>query len=308
MSKVKTLFELLANPKSLKMVLLKSFGKNIPDEKYLKMLYKLKTGHELNLDYPKTYTEKIQWLKLYDRRPEYTKMQDKYAVREFIKETIGEEYLIPLLGVWDRADDIDFDALPDQFVIKCNHDCASVIICRDKSTFDKAEAKRHLQDCLQKSYYPDGREWAYRDIKPKIIAEKYMQDSNEKTLTDYKFFCFSGIARLVLVTSGPAHTPERRVDFYDIDFNSLPIKRGEMSGSGHAAAIKKPKGFDSLVQLAEKLSAGIPFVRMDFYLIEGHPFFGEVAFYPSGGMAEFKPYEWEERVGSWIILPSKTAK
>lgn len=303
MSKIKTIFELFADPKSLKLVLLKVFGKNMPDEKYLKMFYKIKTGHELDLDNPKTYTEKLQWIKLYDRRPEYTMMQDKYAIRKFIKETIGEEYLIPLLGVWDCADDIDFDSLPDQFVLKCNHDCASVMICREKSTFDTVEARKHLRTCLQKNYYPDGREWAYKDIKPKIIAEKYMQNGDEKTLTDYKFFCFSGTARMVLLASGQAHTPERRLNFYDIDFNLLPIRRGEMPSSENT--VSKPDGFDDLVILAEKLSAGIPFVRVDFYLVEGHPYFGEVAFYPSGGMAEFKPREWEERVGDWIILPDK---
>lgn len=233
-------------------------------------------------------------------------MQDKYAVREFVKETIGEEYLIPLLGVWDSADDIDFDALPDQFVIKCNHDCASVMICREKNTFDTAEARKHLQACLQKNYYPDGREWAYKDIKPRIIAEKYMQNSGEETLTDYKFFCCSGTARMVLLASGEAHTSARRTDYYDMDFNLLPIRRGGMSCTSQA--VSKPKGFDSLIPLAEKIAAGIPFVRVDLYLVEGHPYFGEVAFYPSGGMAEFRPHEWEERIGSWITLPDKQSQ
>ena len=282
---------------------LRIHGDGMPDEEYIREVYRLRTGHEPDLEDPRTYTEKLQWLKLHDRKPLYTVMQDKIAVRQYVRDTIGEEYLIPLLGVWENADDVPFGDLPDRFVIKCNHDCASVIICRDRSRFDAERAREKLRACLKTNYYDAGREWAYRDIPPKILAEKYMCAPGEKQLTDYKFFCFSGEAKLVMVTSGEAHTAERRCDFYDPDFNRLPIERGRMSGTDRER--EKPEGFDRLIPLAEKIAGDIPFIRVDFYLIGGHPYFGEVAFYPSGGFAEFRPRSWEEKVGSWIRLPDE---
>ena len=192
---------------------------------------------------------------------------------------------------------------PDQFVLKCNHDCASVVICRDKATFDREKARAKLDACLRANYYYSSREWAYKDIKPLIIAEKYMSDGRSSTLTDYKFFCCSGKAKMVLLASGEAHTDQRRLDYFDMDFTPLPIRRGAMTGAG--SRMEKPEGFDALVSLAEKIAGTIPFIRVDFYLVDGHPYFGEIAFYPSAGLAEFSPHEWEERVRSWIQLPRK---
>ncbi len=291
----------LIDIRTMERKLLLRYGKRMPDDKYLKKLYKIKTGRTLDLVNPQTYTEKLQWLKIYDRNPLYTKMQDKYAVREYISNVIGDEYLIPLLGTWNNANDIEFDLLPDQFVLKCNHDCASVVICRDKKKLDFEYTRTKLNTCLKKNYYEPAREWAYKDIKPIIMAEKYMSDSSEKTLTDYKFFCFSGEAKMVLIASGEAHTSSRRLDYYDMQFNHLPIKRGTIKGTEDYHT--KPNGFELLVTLAEKVAGNIPFIRVDFYLIDGHPYFGEVAFYPSAGLAEFYPYEWEKRVGEWIHLP-----
>ncbi|MBR3019801.1 MAG: glycosyl transferase [Clostridia bacterium] len=301
MSIIKNLRTYCTDAKARKLKLLELTGKGMDDEAYIKKMYSLMVGKELNLDHPETYTEKLQWLKLHDRRPEYTMMQDKYAIRDYIKKTIGEEYLIPLLGVWDRAEDIDFDNLPNEFVIKCNHDCASVSICRDKKKYDQEAARKKLKACLEKDYYLEGREWAYKDIKRKIIAEKYMHNGDEKVLSDYKFFCFSGKARMVLVASGEAHSSERRLVFYDTDYHYLPIQRGDTPEPESKS--EKPDGFDQLIPLAEKLAGNIPFIRVDFYLVEGHPYFGEIAFYPSGGFAAFKPDEWERKIGSWIKLP-----
>ena len=301
MASINSLMIIIKDPKERRLRILKTFRKWMSEEAYITSLYKLKVGRELDLANPRTYTEKIQWLKLYDRNPKYTMMQDKYLVREYVSKMIGDEYLIPLLGVWERVDDIDFNSLPNQFVLKCNHDCASVIICRDKTSFNVMVAKEKLNRCLKRDYSIAGGEWAYRDIKRRIIAEQYMHDNNEKTLNDYKFFCFSGKAKIVMITSGEAHTKERRLDFYDMDFNPLDIRRGEMLKSGQP--INKPLGIDELIPLVEKIADGIPFVRVDFYLINGHPYFGEIAFYPSSGFAEFSPYEWEERIGSWIELP-----
>ena len=293
----------LTDIKTTRRKILHKYGKRMSDEKYLRKIYKLKTGRSLNLENPQTYTEKLQWLKLYDRNPLYTQMQDKYAVREYISNVIGSEYLIPLLGVWNNAYDIDFDKLPDQFVLKCNHDCASVVICKDKNKIDFENTRVNLNKCLQRNYYDNAREWAYKDIKPKIMAEKYMYDNCGSTLMDYKFFCFSGKAKMLMLTSGEAHTENRRFDFYDMQLNHLPIQRGKTKGA--KGDFSKPEGFDLLVLLAEKVAGDIPFVRVDFYLINGHPYFGEVAFYPSAGLAEFHPYEWEKKVGDWIKLPQK---
>lgn len=300
-AQINTVRNMILDPMLRDKMELRLFGRLLSDKAYLQKTYRLRTGHKLDLKQPKTYTEKIQWIKLYDRRPIYTLMQDKYAVREYIANTIGSEYLIPLIGVWKDANDIDFESLPNQFVLKCNHDCASVVICRDKRTLDIEQARKKLNMCLQKNYYDPGREWAYKDIKPLIIAEKYMSNGNEKTLTDYKFFCFYGKAKMLYVGTGEPHTDQQRIDFFDIDFNHLPIQRGSIPNADKT--INKPKGFDALIPLVEKLAQNIPFIRVDFYLIEGRPYFGEVAFYPSSGFAEFSPHEWEERVGEWIILP-----
>lgn len=301
MPKIKGIWEYLTDIKARKLDLLLKFGKNMSDERYLKKLYRIKMGRPLNLSDPQTYTEKLQWLKLYDRKPEYTVLQDKYAVRDYVAKTIGSEYLIPLLGVWEDAKDIDFTKLPDQFVLKCNHDSASVIICRDKTKLDYEKTREKLNECLRTNYYLSAREWAYKDIKPLIIAEKYMAMSNQETLTDYKFFCFSGKAKIVMLTSGEAHTRNRRNDLFDISFNRLPIQRGNVEGSN--VLYNKPEKFDVLVSLAERIAGNIPFIRVDFYLIEDHPYFGEVAFYPSAGLSQFSPSEWEEKIGSWIKLP-----
>ena len=255
----------------------------------------------MNLDNPQTYTEKLQWLKLYDRQPKYTIMQDKYAVRDYVAETIGEEYLVPLLGVWNDANEINFDNLPNQFVLKCNHDCASVVVCRDKKTLDIEKTRSKLNTCLRNNYYKVGREWTYKNIKPLIIAEKYLSEKDELSLTDYKFFCFAGKALMLYVGTGEPHTDRQRIDYFDVDFNHLPIRREGISWADKT--IIKPEGFNQLIDLAEKMAKGIPFIRVDFYLVDHHPYFGEVAFYPSAGFSEFVPYEWEKRIGNWIKLP-----
>lgn len=291
----------IKNGKARKIKLLHTVGSHLNDVTYSKLLYRISVGRHLNLKKPQTYTEKLQWLKLNDRRPEYTMMQDKYAVREYVANTIGNEYLIPLLGLWKDANDIDFQTLPDQFVLKCNHDCGSVIICRDKSQFNFDKAKERLNTCLSKNYYDSAREWAYKDIKPLILAEKYMSTYNEKTLTDYKFFCFSGKAKMLYVGTGEPHTDQQRIDYFDVEFNHLPIKRGSIPNANKT--IEKPEGFEKLIPLVERIANNIPFIRVDFYIVDGHPYFGEIAFYPSAGLAEFSPYEWEERIGSWIQLP-----
>lgn len=278
----------------------RGFFKWMSDETYLKLLYKYSMGKELNLDNPETYTEKLQWIKLYDRRPEYTMMVDKYAVRAYVAEKIGEEYLIPLLGVWNNPDEIDFESLPNQFVMKCNHDSGGVIICKDKSELDVGKTRTFLKQRMKESFFWAAREWPYKNIPHKIIAEKYMVDESGYELKDYKFFCFDGICKAVFIATDRG--TDTRFDFFDTDFNHLPIKNGHKNAE---KPIAKPQGWEHMIRLAEKLSQGIPQVRVDLYSIYDHPYFGEMTLFHYGGKKPFVPEEWDYTFGSWIHLPDK---
>ncbi len=271
----------------------------LPDKVYLKKLYRQRTGKELNLKNPQTFTEKLNWLKLYDRRPEYTMMVDKYAVRDYVAEKIGEEYLVPLVGTWESVEDIPFDELPDQFVLKCNHD-NGVIICRDKKNFDVEAAKRELQFHLSRDYYKKCREWPYKNVKRRIIAEKYISEGTDAPLVDYKFFCFNGEAKaLFIATNRPYDT---RFDFFSRDFTHLPIINGHPNSDN---VIKRPDNFEEMLFVAEKLSSGMPHVRVDLYNLDGRVFFSEMTFHHFGGFHPFEPEEWDGKVGSWLELPKK---
>ena len=276
------------------------FYNKMPDEKYLKKLFRLHIGKELDLDSPKGFNEKIQWLKLYNRKPEYTTMVDKYTAKKYAAEKIGEQYIIPSLGVWDRAEDIDPGKLPDKFVLKCTHDSGGVVICRDKSEFDIEAARKKINKRLKANYYYSGREWPYKNVKPRIIAEKYMEEPGSSELKDYKFMCFNGKVRCTFVCS--ERFEKLKVTFYDNDWKRMPFERHY-----HASEtdIPKPKNFDKMVELAEILSEDIPFLRVDFYEINGHIYFGELTFFPGSGFEEFTPEEWDRILGDWITLPPK---
>lgn len=276
----------------------------VPDETFLKFVYRINYGRKLELENPQRYTDKIQWLKLYDRRPEYVQMVDKYGVREYIAERIGEEYLVPVLGVWDRFDDIDFDALPDQFVLKCTHDSASVIVCTDKSALDLESAKKRLTRCLKNNGYDYGREWPYKNVPPRIIAEEYLVDESGYELKDYKFFCFDGEVKALFVAKDRQNKDEEtKFDFFDADFNHLPFRNGHPTSD---PPYYKPENFEKMKELAAKLSVGIPQVRVDFYNVNGKIYFGELTFFHWSGMRGFEPDEWDFTFGSWIKLPDKT--
>lgn len=277
---------------------------DMSDEEYLKRLYKARIGRELNLSHPKTFNEKIQWLKLHDRKPIYTTMVDKYTAKQYVADRIGEEYIIPTLGVWDKFEDIDFDALPNQFVLKCTHDSGGLVICRDKSSLDKQKAKEKIERSLKKNYYWSGREWPYKDVKPRIIAEQYMEDTKTEELRDYKFFCFDGVAKaLFIATDRQKEDEEVKFDFYDMEFRHLDFKQGHPNASVSPA---KPETFNEMRQLAEKLSKGIPHLRVDFYEVNGKAYFGELTFSHFSGMVPFNPEKWDETFGSWIRLPENT--
>lgn len=281
----------------------RGFFTNWSDEKYLKAAYKARFKRTLDLKNPQTYNEKLQWLKLYDRRPEYTRMVDKYEVKKFVADLIGELYIIPTLGVWDRVEDIDFDSLPNQFVLKCTHDSGGLVICRDKKSLDLDYVRTKLTKSLKRNYYLHCREWPYKDVKPRIIAEKYMVDESGYELKDYKFFCFDGEPKALFIASDRGiEGEETKFNFYDMDFNLLPFTNGHPNST---KPIYKPNGFERMKELAAILSKGIPHVRVDFYYINGQIYFGELTFFHWSGMTPFVPEEWDYTFGSWIKLPEK---
>ncbi len=274
-------------------------SKIIPDEYYLKHRYKRLMGKKLNLDPPVTYNEKLNWIKLYDHNPLYTKLADKLAVREYVKERIGEEYLIPLIGVWDKVDDIDFDSLPDQFVLKCTHDSESAIICKDKSHFDIDAAKKKIRKALKRNFYYYSREWVYKDIFPRVIAETYVEDRKDKELRDYKIFCFDGIPKAMFIaTDRGIH--ETKFDFYDMDFNHLDFVQHYPNSD---KPIHRPEHFEEMKELASKLSEGLYQSRIDLYDANGRLFFGEITFFHHGGTTPFVPEKWDYIFGEWLNLP-----
>lgn len=273
------------------------------DETFLKLKYKNVFGKKLDLENPKTFNEKLQWLKLYNRKPEYTIMVDKYKVRDYIAQMLGEEYLIPLLGVWDDPDEIDFDALPDQFVLKCNHNSGlGMCICKDKSKLNIPKVRAELRKGLKENYYIKFREWPYKDVPRKIIAEKYMTNGNGEDLNDYKLMCFNGKVKTTFVCSDRFSKDGLKVTFYDTDWRRMPFERHYPASK---AEIDKPQTYEKMVTLAEKLAFGIPFVRVDFYEINGNIYFGELTFFPGSGYEEFTPEEWDKTLGDWIKLPTE---
>lgn len=267
------------------------------DEAFLKIKFWCNLGYRLDLKNPRTFNEKLQWLKLYNRKPEYTMMVDKYEAKKYVASVIGEEYIIPTLGVWDRAEDIDFDKLSDKFVLKSTHDTGGVIICKDKAAFDKRELKK-LDKALTRNFVAYTREYPYKDVKPRIIAEQFMVDESGTELKDYKFFCFNGKCKLLFVATDRPH--DTRFDFYDTEFNHLPFKNGHPYATKE---IKKPKGFDEMIKLAEALAKDLPpHVRVDFYNVNGKIYFGELTFYYNSGMVPFEPQEWDYKIGEMLKL------
>jgi len=271
----------------------------IPDKQYLKMVYYAETGAKLDLDNPTTFNEKIQWLKLYDRNPLYIKTSDKFEVRKYIADKIGDEYLIPLLNVWETVDDIDFDLLPESFVLKCTHGSTSNIICKNKNNLEIDSTKALISKWMKRNWFWFGREWPYKHIPPRIIAEAYMVDESGYELKDYKFFCFNGIPRLIQVHFD--RYTNSKIKFFDTNWNYLPISSRYKTDPDKI--IKKPERFYTMLDLAGKLSVGFPYMRVDFYSIGNSIFVGELTLYPASGFGMFSPDEWNYTLGGWIDLP-----
>lgn len=280
---------------------------HVDDELYLKLMFKGTIGKRLNLKNPVTFSEKLQWLKLHDHDPRYPIMADKFRVRDYIAREIGEEYLIPLIGVFDSVDDIDFDLLPNQFVLKCNHNSGlGMCICKDKRSLDIDKARENLRIGLAEDYYSKGREWAYKDIPRKIVCEKFMVDESGCDLPDYKIHCFNGEPRLILVCQDRFTGNELTEDFFSEKWEHLPIKRQNHPWS--STIIKKPSSLEEMLAISRTLSKDIPFVRTDFYLINGKVYFGELTFFPASGFAPFIPEAYDKIIGEWLILPVKNLR
>lgn len=275
----------------------------VSDSSFLKMAYWLQFGEKLNLENPQTFNEKLQWLKINDHRPEYVKLVDKVAVKEYVSERIGQEYVIPTLGVWKRPDEIEWDNLPNQFVLKWNHDSGSIVICKDKSVFDKKSAIKKLRYGEKVNGFWYGREWPYKKVKPLLLAEKYMEDTKTHELRDYKVFTFDGKAYMLLIASGRQKKDgEVKFDYFDIHKGHLNIKNEHPNS---AILPELPVSFDKMILLAEDVSKGYPHMRVDFYEVNGRVYFGEITLYHGSGLMNWKPDEWNYTMGSWITLPEK---
>ena len=301
---MRTLSYYLKNPKYFFIYLLnKSFGNWLSDRSFLKLKYWLVMDKRLNLDNPQTFSEKLQWLKLNDRRPEYTDMVDKVKAKEYVASVLGDEFIIPTLGVWEDPEKIDFDALPDRFVIKCNHNSGTgMYICKDKSKMDVERVKKELKKGLKSDYYLLGREWPYKNVARRILAEKFIDPAPNMTdLPDYKFFCFNGEPKFCQVISN--RNTQMSIDFFDFEWKHQPFHEPHNYPFADTEP-QKPKNYEKMWDAAARLAKGKPFSRIDFYDIGERVYFGEITFYPTSGMGGFDPDEWDVKFGEWIKLPS----
>lgn len=291
--------KLLKNPKAICQISLSYLSPLISDKLFLKLFHRLYLGYSLDLKHPKTYQEKLQWLKLYNRKPEYTIMADKVKAKEWVANKIGKEHIIPTIGVWKDPAEIDFDALPDKFVLKCNHNSGlGMCICKDKKKLDIDKVKRELLKGIRQNYFLHAREWPYKDIPRRIFAEKFMTDGNNADLTDYKFFCFDGEPFMMYVSQDNAENAT--TDFFDMNFNRLPIRMKDPNSNNPPS---KPDKFEEMKNLARILSEGIPHVRVDFYVINDCVYFGEITFFHNAGGTKVYPDEWNYKLGDLIKLP-----
>ena len=304
---MKKIKKIITNPGLVILYLMdKNFFWFLPDKYYIKLRYRLVLKKKLNIKKPTTYNEKLQWLKLYDRNDLYTIMVDKYEAKTYVKKIIGEEHIIPNIGVFDRFEDIDFDKLPNKFVIKCTHDSGGLIICKDKSTLDITSAKKKINSHLKRNYYRTHREWPYKNVKPRIIIEKYMEDDINTSMRDYKFFCFNGEPKIMYISEGLENHKTARMSFFDMKFNLIDCKRKDYRLLDYMP--DKPKTFNKMVEYAKKLSRNVPHLRVDFYEINGKLYFGELTFFTCSGMIPFENEKWDLILGNYINLSSLNNK
>lgn len=292
----------LRTPKIILIKTLYTLSPLITDKLYLKMLFRLKLGHRLDLDNPQTYNEKLQWLKLYYRNPLYPILVDKFEYKKYVANVIGEEYVVKNYGVWDSFEEIDFETLPNKFVLKTTHDQGGVVICRNKNAFDFKAAKTKLNKHLERNLYYLLREWPYKDLKPRIIAEELLVDESGYELKDYKFYCFNGEPRYMYISHSD-ESAEHYLDFFDMNFNKLNISREGFSQS--KILFEKPKKWDLMIELSKQLSKDQPHVRIDFYSIDGKLYAGEYTLFQGAGFMPFYPEEWDYKFGECLVLPTR---
>ena len=287
--------------KKLRKTISRNIARLLPDKLYLTLKFRSHMGYWMNWKNPQTYNEKLQWLKIYDKHPEYTKMVDKVAAKEYVASIIGEQYIIPTLAVYNSAEEINFDALPNQFVLKCTHDSGSIVVCCDKSKLDCEAVRKKMRKGLKRTYIIQNREYPYKNVPRRIIAEQYLEDEGGTELKDYKFMCFHGKVHYVAIQSG-RRQHNVHCNSYDKDFNRLYFKQGY---PWTEEPDPKPQNFEQMVMIAEKLSEGIPHVRVDLYNINGKIYFGELTFFLGSGVVAFEPKEWDYKIGALIHLPQK---
>ncbi len=274
----------------------------LPDSLYLRWKFKFDMGRPLYLKNPKTYNEKLQWLKLYYKNPEYSKLVDKVEAKKHVAALIGDGYIIPTYGVWNSVDEIDWERLPNQFVIKVTSDSGGIVVCKDKNSLDTEKAKEKLKKGWGVNYYKYNKEYPYKNVKPRIIAEQYMEDESGE-LCDYKIFCFNGTPKALFVASDRQKKDEEtKFDFYDTEWNHLPFTNGHPNSN---VPKMRPENFNKMLEIAEKLSAGMPHVRVDLYNVKGKIYFGELTFFHWSGTVPFNPESWDYTFGEWLVLPEK---
>lgn len=268
----------------------------LPDKLYIQLYYFAQFKKFVNFKNPKTFNEKINWLKLNDRKPEYTNMVDKYEAKKYAEKIIGKEYIIPTLGIWEKFDDIDFSSLPNKFVLKCTHDSEGMIVVKNKKELNMDEARQIIERAMKYNFYYIGREWPYKNVKPRIIAEEYMEDKKYHELRDYKFFCFNGEPKMMFVASERGNGTTK-FDFFDLNFNHLDIIQHYPNSSKE---IDKPQNFEKMIELSKKLSRGMKHIRVDFYEVNGKIYFGELTFYHFSGFQPFNDKKWDKMLGDMI--------
>ena len=281
--------------KNTRLLILK-YMRFIPDRIMLKLEYRIKMGKSLNLKNPRTFNEKLQWLKLHNRKEIHTTMVDKIAVKEYLKGILGESYLTKTYGVWDSFDKIDFENLPNQFVLKCNHDSGSIIICKNKASLDMQNARDILTRGLTNNAYYYGREWPYKNVQPRIFAEEFIEDPSNEFLPVYKIFCFNGEPKLIQTIQNDKQ-PNETVDYFDIDWNILDIRQDFPNST---CPFSRPDKLDEMLEISRKLSVDESFIRIDFYSVNGKIFFSEFTFFTDSGFGKFYPEKWDTILGSWL--------
>jgi len=270
----------------------------LSDKVHITLKYRLKMGHRLDWKTPKSFTEKLNWLKLYDHDPRYIPLVDKWDVMDFVRERIGDGYCVQKFGIWDSFEAIDFDRLPNQFVLKCTNDSGGIVICKDKALLDREAARAVLNRSLKRNYYWHNREWPYKGLKPRILAEEFLEDASGNGLIDYKFFCFDGKPKLMFIATGRAEG-KTCFDFFDMEFNWIPVKQHYPNAKQRP---EKPECFDEMIMLAQKLAKDLKHVRVDFFQVDGKVYFGELTFTHFGGYERFEPEAYDGEFGEFLNL------